>query len=206
MMQRKSVSLVGSFRWSGHGLSNRNSPSARRAFSLLEVVISTFLVGMVVVASMRALGATVRSTQLTNDRGRAVLLADAMISEIQRANYNDRVNSVFGRETDETASDRSQHDDVDDYDGWSATPPEFSTGNAFDGLAGWQRSVVVEHVDSDDLSTVLADSVDDGVKRIRVTVQRNGDLLAELTAIVTGFNIDSVSVLEEPSMTTDSLP
>lgn len=182
----------------------RQRSGPRRGFSLLEVVISTFLVGLVVVASMRTLGATVRATQLTNDRGRAVLLADALISEIQRTNYKDSVNSVFGRESDETASYRSQHDDVDDYDNWSASPPELSDGTTIDGLVGWQRSVTIDHLDSDDLATVLSDSVDAQVKRIRVTVQRNGQVLAELTAIVTSIQIEGGSSFNDQPSSTDT--
>jgi len=166
-------------------------------FSLMEVVISTFLVGMVVVGAMRALGSSVQANESTNQQGRAVLLADALMVEIQRADYVDSSNPVFGRELGETATDRSQHDDVDDYDSWIGQPPEQADGTPIPGLAGWKRTVKVVHLDPDDLSNVLNDSNDQGVKRIRVTVRRNGEFLARLNAIVTGTSITYINPIEE---------
>ena len=39
--------------------------------------------------------------------------------------------------------------DVDDYDGWSASPPEDKNGNPLVGFDDWGRSVSVEWVNPD---------------------------------------------------------
>lgn len=165
---------------------NGGSKQHRGGFSLVEVVISTFLVGMVLVGAMKALGASIRANERTHQSGRAVLLADALISEIQRQDYADDVTPTFGLESDEQgSSDRSNFDDVDDYDDWLASPPQKVDGTVLAGLTGWERSVTISHLDPETL-TPLADSNDLGVKQIVVQVSRNGETLAVLQAVTTG--------------------
>lgn len=167
----------------------------REGFSLVEVVVSTFLVGMIIVAAMKGLGSSARANERTEQSGRAVMLADALMSEIQRQAYLDDNSPIFGRETDETASDRTQHDDVDDYDGWSSTPPTTRDGADVPEYSGWERSVEVDHVDPITLQ-ILSDLNDSGAKRIKVSIKRNGETLAELLSIVTGIAAGNVNQSE----------
>jgi hypothetical protein len=79
---------------------------------------------------------------------------------------------------------RAAFDDVDDYDGWSATPPEYKDGTEMGKLQGWARSVAVLWVTSGgvDGGSVGAES---GTKRIVATVTRDGREVAELHAVRT---------------------
>ena len=163
-------------------MSFRHNRRSRRGISLIEVSISTLLVGLVLVASMRSLGHVVRSRGSTSVDARALALAEQLISEILDHDYEDTGGSpVFGRESGESGGDRADWDDVDDYDGWSSTPPEDRSGNALPNSTNWQRDVTVEFVDPSDPASVSGS--DQGLKRVIVTVRLSGTTLAESTAI-----------------------
>ena len=99
---------------------------------------------------------------------------------------------VFGCESSESGVSRTDWDDVDDYHLWSATPPQDRSGTVLPNSTGWQRDVVVEWVDpSDPASTVGGDQ---GVKRVTVTVQRYGKLLAQVVHAIRMVLGDLLSV------------
>ena len=74
-------------------------------------------------------------------------------------------------------------DDVDDYDGWSGSPPEYKDGTVIPDLDGWARHVTVAWVKATDLS--LTSGSETNVKRITVTVTYNDMEVASLTAVRT---------------------
>jgi Tfp pilus assembly protein PilV len=157
-----------------------NTPQ-RKGLTLVEVTISTLLVGLVLVGALDSLGAVVRGRLSTADSARGLQLAQQLMSEIMSTEYKDPVSATFGLEADEFTGNRSQFDDVDDFMLWSASPPQDRDGNALPNTANWSRSVVVEYVDSRNPSTVKF--FDCGVKRITVTVERNGDTIAQLVGL-----------------------
>ena len=88
---------------------------------------------------------------------------------------------VFGRESGESGGDRTDWDDVDDYDGWSASPPQDKDGTVAGNRAGWARNVAVVWVDPTDPSQTVGS--DQGAKWISVTVTRDGKLITSLAAL-----------------------
>ncbi len=162
----------------------RGSRCLQPAFSLAETAISILLVGGLVVVALNTVGASVSGRQFTRNRGRGDLLAHHLMGEILRQAYEEPVDTpIWGRESGESGGSRSAYDDVDDYDGWADSPPEDKDGTDLADLTGWERSVAVEFVDPDSLTTVSA--TDTGVKRITVTVRRDGVDKAALTSIKT---------------------
>ena len=162
----------------------RGSRYLQPAFSLAETAISILLVGGLVVVALNTVGASVSGRQFNRNRGSGDLLAHHLMSEILRQSYEEPVDTVtMGREAGEGGGSRAAYDDVDDYHGWVSSPPEEKDGTVRTDLTGWERSVAVEFVDPDSLSTVRA--TDTGVKRITVTVRRDGVDKAALTAIKT---------------------
>ena len=90
---------------------------------------------------------------------------------------------ALGIDTGETTNDRSDFDDVDDYDGWEKSPPRRKDGTKWKELTGWTRLVSVVRVEpGDPTQTAAAES---GVKRITVTVKRGDIVMATLTALAT---------------------
>lgn len=155
----------------------------RRALSLIEVVASTMIVGMMAVATLNALGAATKSSDNIGNRAIAAGLADELMSEILQQPYSDPDGTTgFGRESGESST-RTAFDDVDDYDGWTASPPKYRDGTTIPDRTNWRQRVTVSRVVP--TNPVQASATDQGVKRIRVAIEYNNQVLAEQTAIRT---------------------
>lgn len=165
----------------------------RRGLTLMEVVIGTLLVGLVLAATLEMIGPTVRSSRLAGEKSLARGLTDQLADEIAALPYEDATShaGVLGRESGESASNRTDLDDVDDFRGWSAAPIR-ADGNNIDGLSGtWLMTVAVEWVRPGDPGTV--ESAESGVKRITVTASLNAVVLAERVFLRTsGFDLARV--------------
>lgn len=160
-------------------------PRKRRwAFSLIEVAVSSILVGSILVAAMNTTGAVLRFRASTSDAARAALLAADLLAEIQDLPYADpNQTPILGRESGETT--RAQFDDADDYANWTESPPTTRAAAAIDGLTGWQRSVAVVFVQRAAPGQVSA--TDEGLKRITITISRNSTVLRTIDALKANF-------------------
>ena len=144
--------------------------------------MATFIAGVMLVAALRTVGASVRGRIDMANRERAVLLAQQLMAEILQADYAEPDESdVFGPEATETGGTRAAFDDVDDYHGWTASPPEAKDGTPLADRDDWERSVTVEWVNANLLTQAIA--IDAGVKRITVTVRRGGHDYASLVTV-----------------------
>lgn len=167
----------------------------RRAFTLIETVIATIIVGVTLVAALNTLGATRTGEYKIAERGRALLLAQDLTAEILQQAYADPVAGIgsFGLDTAEAVpGDRSLFDDVDDYDGWSASPPQYRDGTVIPGTEGYERVVSVAWVNPDDLLGVSGSET--GVKRIVVTVEHQSRTIVSLSAYRTKLWFDPVEL------------
>src|SRR3954470_5415794 len=141
-----------------------------RGLTLIEVVASTMIVGLMVVAALNALAAATKSSNSIGNRAVAAGLADELMSEIMMQSYSDPNGSpVFGHESGESTSVRSAFDDVDDYDGWNASPPQYRDGTVIPDRTNWRQRVTVTYVSPTNPTTTSA--TDQGAKRIRVTIE-----------------------------------
>lgn len=174
------------------------SHAHQRGITLIEVAVSILIVGGLLVAALNTLGASRMSQLRTADDEHAHMLAQQLIAEIIAQPYEDPdvQTSSLGLEEDVSAQPtaRTLYDDVDDYAGWSSSPPCYKDGSAIEGLSDWQRAAEVVWVSSDDLETPV--STETGIKRIGVTVKRGEVILAELTTLRTR-TADRVSELRE---------
>ncbi|MCI0334340.1 MAG: type II secretion system GspH family protein [Planctomycetes bacterium] len=156
----------------------------RHALSLIEVVASTMIVGMMAVAALNSLGAATRSSESIGNRAVALGLADELMAEIMQAAYEDPAQSpTYGRESGEAASPRSGFDDVDDYEGWNQSPPQYREGTTMPDRALWRHRVRVYRVAPSNPTLVSAS--DQGAKRIQVVIEYDNEVLAEQIAIRT---------------------
>ena len=170
----------------------------RRGITLVEVAISTLLVGLVMVTSLRTMGSVMQTWQVSGEQTLAVNLAHELMAEIQQHAYQDpeEPGNDLGINTGELASDRTTFDDVDDYKNWSKSPPETRDGTQLTAYNGWNRSVEIKKVSNANANNIVNDNFNDqGVKRIRITVtDASSNVIAEL------FSIRSTSGgIEEPT-------
>jgi len=155
---------------------------ARPGLTLLEATVAVLLVGLVLVAALHVLAGTTGAARLASLRATGLLLAEDLMAEVLATAYADpEQEPVFGPEPGEVGSGRTAFDDVDDYAGWTSSPPRRRDGSALDGLIEWTRSVTVEFVSPDD--PTLAQAGETGAKRITVTALLDGKVMARLVAL-----------------------
>lgn len=149
----------------------------------MESMVSVLLVGILMIAALQALGASRRRELSTVDSVLAQQLAGALMTEILLQAYQEPDSSqtrVFGPESGESTGNRSLFDDVDDYAGWTSAPPNDRSGAVVPGFSGWTRTVNVQWADPDSLAPSAASFT--GLKKITVTVTKNGKLAASLVS------------------------
>ena len=149
--------------------------------TLVEAMISTVIVGVMIAMVLHTFGSAAKGRRIQVDREVAAALARHLLSEVVQASYEDTGGSPdFGRESSENGSSRAKCDDVDDYHGWSASPPEAKDGTELDNLDGWTRSVSVAYVAP---SSLNPSGSDEGLKRITVTVTDPRGAVTSLVAL-----------------------
>jgi len=159
-------------------------PARSRAFTIVEAVISTIIVAVMLVAALSTVGASRLVQQETSLAVRGRQLAESLMAEILRQDYQDPNEPVsFGPEADESAVTRADFDDVDDYHGWSSSPPVAKDGTPLTNSTGWQRSVTVAWVVPKEPWQVAG--AESYAKRITVTANYNNVPQATLVALRT---------------------
>src|SRR5262245_31729364 len=118
----------------------------RAGLTLVEVVVSTLIVGLMTVAALNTLGAVTRSGMAAGKRAVALGLAEDLMAEILTTAYSDPNGVVvFGLETGELAP-RENFDDVDDFNGWNQLPPQTADGSTIPNRDEWRQRVTVQCV------------------------------------------------------------
>jgi type II secretory pathway pseudopilin PulG len=155
-----------------------------RGLTLVEVVASTMIVGLMAVAALNSLGAATRSSEWIGNRAVAQGLADELLAEILQTAYAEPSGSLaFGPDGAESAGPRSAFDDVDDYHGWSASPPQYRNGAAIPDRADWRQRVEIKRVTPND--PLQNSASDQGAKHIRVWIEYRNQVIAEQIAVRT---------------------
>lgn len=179
-----------------------NPNRVRRGFTIVEAALATLLVSVAMLASLTVASKTITSRARVADRVKAQQLALDLMSEILQQAYQDpNVTPVFGLEPGESPTCRAAWGDVDDYNGWTESPPQTKSGTVIPDTTGLTRSVVVQWVDPTTmLPTTTANT---GIKLITVTVQRGTLPLAVVAAYRT---IGWVDTIPKPTDATGNHP
>lgn len=145
----------------------------QRGVTLIEVAVSTVLVGVVLVASLETLGGSMRTTRATTETIDAFNLLEQMAAEVRVAPFEDPDGNTsgLGIESGEPASpaNRLAFDDVDDYEGFSTSPPASPDGTPVTGYDGWTQSFAVWFITASSASTNLRPTIanDEGLRQVR---------------------------------------
>lgn len=147
----------------------------RLAFSMMETVVSITLVSLLIVGSLNSLAFSTTTTARDLDGLRALGLAEQLFSEISALNYIDPVEptTALGREpTESSTTDRSNWDDVDDYNGLKESTLRYRDGSAIPDLSGWARQVTVTGI----VPSTLATSTDlnGPLRQVSIVLEKSG--------------------------------
>jgi MSHA pilin protein MshD len=155
----------------------------RRGFGMTEVVVSTAIVGVMIVAALDAAGMVARTQRLNADRLTGPGLARDLLAEIMSLPYVDpqTASSSIGVDTGESSSSRATFDDVDDYHNWSSTNAVAREGTSLSGYSGWSHAVTVTWTNRED-GTAWS-SNDTNLKRITVTVTSPAGVVTQLVGL-----------------------
>lgn len=155
-------------------------PPRRAGLTLIEVSISTLLVGLLMVTSLRTVGSVLRYRGNAADEHRAWLLANDLLEEILAQPYGPP-GALGGGSS--SASNRLGFTTVKDYQGWKRSPPRHRSGATLSGFDGWEREVALEWVDPDNPMQPM--KTDQGAILITVTVRKQQAVLATLHGVRT---------------------
>ncbi len=157
-------------------------PFLQRSFTLVETAVSILIVSVMLAAVLNTVAAAGRGEALLAERARGLLLAQALLGEVLAQYYADPAYGPgsWGIGGDELTGNRSLFDDVDDYDGWTASPPQNKDGTTVPESTGYEQVVDVEWVDPNDLLTPV--DAETGVKWIEVVINCQGRRVARLSA------------------------
>jgi type II secretory pathway pseudopilin PulG len=148
---------------------------------MIDAVVSITLVGFLMIAALQTIGSATLRQRSTFDQALAQHLATEMMQEILLHAYVDpeaEQPNAFGPESDETSGNRAPFDDVDDFDGWDATPPQAISGVVLEGFDGWRRRVDVVWADRDSLQPTTDELT--GLKQIVVSIYHRDRLVKSL--------------------------
>lgn len=155
-----------------------------RAFTIAEATISTVIVAVLLAAALTTVGASQTTQRKAALVVRGQLLAEALMAEILWQSYAEPDGAIsLGVDTGEAATVRSNYDDVDDYQGWSDSPPTAKDGTTLTNTAGWKRTVTVEWINATNPSQTS--TTETGAKRITVTSLCQNVPQATLVAVKT---------------------
>jgi hypothetical protein len=141
-------------------------------FSQIEVVVSTFIIGVLMVASLSSVATTSRTVRQEADRPAARALADDLLSEIVTLPLAG--SPLIGRGPSASRVDFSC---VEDYHQYVESPPAYRGGQPYADHDGWSRSVLLQPVDPSNWNVPLGSP--SSVCRITVRAARGTQTLAE---------------------------
>lgn len=156
----------------------------RSAITLVESIVSMTIVGVMLVAALNTVGAArlVQSTEL--QRQRAYTFAQALLSEIMNQAFEDSADTLNlpGPTAAEAATgNRSLFNDVNDYTGWTASPPQRKDGSAVPDSTGWRETVNIKFLNPATFKDTGGQNL--GIVQITVQMSNRGGVVAELTAL-----------------------
>lgn len=169
---------------------------SRRAITMAETVVSTLIVGLVLVGTLQLIAPIVRSGSVMADKAIAANLARELSDEIATKYFTSPILQDVESMGAAIGESRATYDDIDDYLGITNNPPQLSDGTPMAHLGAWTRSVDVVHADLNNPETNSPSYT--GLKRVTVTVSKDGVRLAQIVTLHSHAADQLGFVLQEP--------
>ncbi|MFK8112763.1 MAG: prepilin-type N-terminal cleavage/methylation domain-containing protein [Rubripirellula sp.] len=117
--------------------------------TMIEVMVSLVLVSTILLVSLSASANLLRNDVQQRNSTDGKILAQRLMDEVSAMEFEDTSEPIFGLETGESGSNRSAFDDVDDYHGYTMSPPTYRDGTTINGFTTWSVSITVTPVEPD---------------------------------------------------------
>jgi type II secretory pathway pseudopilin PulG len=163
----------------------KSTRKSSAGFTIIEALLAIVLVGALLVAALQTASTSATAQYKAGERAMGRYLAQGLMSDILQKVYEDPNNVTLVLGVDalslELPTSKANYNDVDDYNGWTESPPQDQDGTVIPGFTNWSRSVLVEWVNASNISQTSA--TESCAKRITVTVKHNNITIATLVAI-----------------------
>ena len=154
----------------------------RNGITMMETVLSLVILGGAFVAALNTIASARGAQAMVTQRQLGLVLAEDLMAEVLSQDaYKEGL--LFGPEVDEVLGRRADFDAVDDFDGWTSSPPVDAQGVTIQGTTGYTRTIEISYVRLNNISTKSL--TDQGVLRITVTVLHGSKTVATLVAYLT---------------------
>ncbi|MBV8781637.1 MAG: prepilin-type N-terminal cleavage/methylation domain-containing protein [Phycisphaerae bacterium] len=162
---------------------NTFSRAPRSGFTLVEATLSVLIVSILMVAAMAAADVAITTQSRTGDRAAGRWLAAGLMTDVLSLAYQDPnyPTTTLGIDPGESANNKATFDDVDDFNGWSESPPQDKGGNVIPRFTNWKRTVTVQWCSATAPSTISGSET--GCKLITVQVFHNNVMMATRVAL-----------------------
>jgi prepilin-type N-terminal cleavage/methylation domain-containing protein len=146
------------------------APASRRGFTLTEVSLTILIVGMSILGVVQLLAACTVQNRAAANATTAMFLGNNVQEAMADLPFADPSGSAtFGLE--EAGQPLVVWDDVDDFNGHTASPPMDATRRDIAELSNFRQQVTVQRVDPQKLSL---DAAGTDAARVTVSVQQRG--------------------------------
>lgn len=130
---------------------SRNTARGNDGYSLVELLIAVAVTGVAIISILNCFAMAGKVTTRLEESFYARWLALGLKAELDRLPVVDPDQTPrFGCESGEWDRARTTFDDLDDYQGWSVSPPEDDRGLPNEDLSGYRCAVAVRYADPDD--------------------------------------------------------
>ena len=120
----------------------------RNGFTIMEAAISVAIVGILVASSMTAMGQIAKARIVQAEQRAAYELNHQLMIEILSQYFVDPG----------TNTTRATFNGVNDYNGYTESPPTRKDGTVLTDYSSWKRSVTVAYVDPNNPASTLSNS------------------------------------------------
>jgi len=131
----------------------------RRGFLLIEASVSYVILALALVALAPLYAMTVKVNAKTQYVKVCTQLSEELLEEIRLRQWDQKTpspaayivtGSTIGVDSGEIATNKTTFNDIDDFNGWTESPPKDPTMNSLGNFLNYSRSVSVFYVDSND--------------------------------------------------------
>lgn len=128
-----------------------------RGFILIEVSITYIVLSLALVALVPMFILSLRANKASERAAVALHLSQELLEEVRLHRWDEAtptpsahiaVGSAIGLDAGENALDKRTFDDIDDFNGWTESPPQDPVMRPLTAFSTYSRSVAVRYVDA----------------------------------------------------------